>query len=58
VAIIETSHRPTTFNKMNTGIYQKDKLRRMVEVDEQVKASSLYTTFSNQDEKVEEVLLS
>ena len=32
VSFIETSHRPSDFNKMNTGIYNKDSLRDLVTV--------------------------
>ena len=55
--MLETSHRPTSFNKLNTGIYQREKLRAISEVDEQSKTSSTYTVYAYNFEHVQETLL-
>ena len=33
LSLLETHHRPDAFNKLNTGIFDKDQLRQMVKVE-------------------------
>ena len=47
VSFIETSHRPSDFNKLNTGIYNKDLLRDLVTVEEQNNVSSTFKVFTS-----------
>lgn len=45
LSIIEMNHSPRRFSKINSGIYDKDLLRAVVEVEGEAMASSEYTIY-------------
>ena len=51
--LFETTHIPTKFNKLNTGIYDKDELRSTYLIEGQKNTSSVYTVFAYNFEDVE-----
>lgn len=48
----ETTHRPAAYSKLNTGIYDKNSLRAMLEVERSAQLGSQYTLFSSEYEEV------
>jgi hypothetical protein len=47
VSIIPTQNYPKFFHKINTGIYDKDLVRSLTEIEEYSTVASRYTTYKN-----------
>jgi hypothetical protein len=45
--MLKTSHRPSAFSKLNTGIYDKNRLRSVMEVEHSTSLGSQFTLFKN-----------
>ena len=53
VSLLETKHQSASFNKMNTGIYDSNRLRSIVEIEEQKMGSSSYKVFDSEYDSVD-----
>jgi hypothetical protein len=56
VELIPTSRRPSAFSKINTGIYDRNHLRKIMEVEQSASLGSILTIFKGEYDDVTEFL--